>query len=97
MIITSKAIMKKAIMPPRAAIFFTRARSFLVSVRFHGHPISPLSTASCKTSLDKTMLGYFVGAVREPPEIMALLEAPLPHYNAISRSATSCSNYELLR
>jgi len=31
------------------------------------------------------MSGHFVGAVREPPEIRALLEAPLPHHNAISR------------
>jgi hypothetical protein len=31
------------------------------------------------------MSGHFVGAVREPPDIRALLEAPLPHHNALSR------------
>jgi hypothetical protein len=40
------------------------------------------------------MLGTFVGAVREPTDIRALLEGPLPHYNAMSRSATACGEID---
>jgi hypothetical protein len=44
--------------------------------------LGPIEPALDKT-MDEKMLRYFVGAVREPPENRALLEAPLPQHNAI--------------
>ncbi len=49
--------------------------------------VSPQSCRGAwqKLSQNSWFRTSFVGAVREPPEIRALLEAPLPHGNAMSR------------
>jgi hypothetical protein len=65
--------------------------SYSFSQKPRSHP-APLSLPMRQTRYnwlqdfygDEKMLGHFVGAVREPPDIRALLEAPLPHYNAVS-------------